>query len=127
MFKSKKFNFLVGFFLVFFSVNSFAQVDYNNTKDPSNKKIVTNSSSETGKVGKKAPAQPAFKTVDPKPSPVIADEKEASPETKAKALLNTPVVPVDFPKFNGDISSKEYEDLVAKWFARNPEKRKTNK
>lgn len=127
MFKSKKFNFLVGFFLVFFSVNSFAQVDHKNTKDPADRDVINKNSSETGKVGKKTPVQPAFKTAEPKPSPAVADEKEASPEAKAKALLNTSVVPADFPKYSGDISSKEYEDLVAKWFAKNPEKRKTNK
>lgn len=52
---------------------------------------------------------------------------EVSPETKAKARLNTSTVPADFPRYDASKMDKaEYEKKVAEWCKNNPDKIRKN-
>lgn len=50
-----------------------------------------------------------------------------NPEVYAKQMLNTTIVPSDFPTYSPLSSSKEYEIRVSAWFKKNPSFRKINK
>lgn len=60
------------------------------------------------------------------PNSGFNNSKVASEEQKAQSLLNTKIIPVDFPKYTSGMSSKDYEAKVYKWFQANPGFRKNN-
>lgn len=52
----------------------------------------------------------------------------SNPEIRAKSLLNTSAIPVDFPVYKSfNMTEKEYEAAVYSWFKTNPSYRKVNK
>lgn len=51
---------------------------------------------------------------------------EEAPDLRAKNMLNTTVVPADFPVYKTGMTNREYETLVAQWFKINPSYRKKN-
>lgn len=55
------------------------------------------------------------------------NEIEDTPDIKARKMLNTDKVPVDFPKYLTSMTEKEYESKVGAWFKANPSYRKINK
>lgn len=112
-------------FLILFLLSAsfaFSQVDYNNTKD---EKLKPKDNTDPRQA--KYQSKQVFGTATPRSSAVTASSKKLNPQDKAEKLLNTSFIPPDFPKFYEGTSERDYEEKVAKWFAINPDKRRTNK
>lgn len=60
------------------------------------------------------------------PEVVKNTKTEEAPDLRAKSMLNTTVVPADFPVYKTGMTGREYEALVAQWFKINPSYRKNN-